>query len=107
MFLQTVCRHLDERRLVTTEVHVRGPEYVDIGMVVGFDPAPGMDLPDVREAVKAAVRAFLSPLDVSRRFLASGWPLGKAVDPMGDPHRGGVGPGGVPRQRREAGARRR
>jgi hypothetical protein len=30
LFLQTVCDYLDPRRLITTEVYVRGPEYLDV-----------------------------------------------------------------------------
>jgi len=62
LFLQAVCRHLEPRRLVTTEVHLRGPEYVPLAVSVGIDPIAGSDVAALREEVKAALRRFLSPL---------------------------------------------
>jgi predicted phage baseplate assembly protein len=82
MFLDSVCEYLDARRLVTTELHVVGPEYVDLAVSVGFDPVPGRDIPDVRERIKATVRALLSPLDLASDDPFTGWPLAKAVDPL-------------------------
>jgi hypothetical protein len=61
LFLQAVCRHLEPRRLVTTEVHLRGPEYVPLAVSVGVDPIAGSDVAALREEVKAALRRFLSP----------------------------------------------
>ena len=88
LFLHAVCRYLEPRRLVTTEVHLRGPEYVPLSVAVGFDPIAGGDVAAVREEIKAALRRFLSPLvgghpsqiasfeDPSPR----GWPLETAVE---------------------------
>ncbi|HYH79733.1 MAG TPA: putative baseplate assembly protein [Longimicrobium sp.] len=78
LFLQAVCAHLEPRRLVTTEVHLRGPEYVSLSLSVGFDTVPGVDLATVREAVKAALKAFLSPLAGGQE--GTGWPLDKPVE---------------------------
>jgi predicted phage baseplate assembly protein len=78
LFLDAVCRYLEPRRLITTEVHVRGPEYVPIWVSIGIDVVPGLDIAPVREAVKAAVRRFLSPLVGG--FEDKGWPLGKPVE---------------------------
>lgn len=81
MFLDSVCEHLDARRLVTTEVHIVGPRYVEVSLTVGFDPVPGRDVPDVRERIKATVRALLSPLDLAPGDGFDAWPLAKSVDP--------------------------
>jgi hypothetical protein len=78
LFLQAVCAHLEPRRLVTTEVHLRGPEYVPLSLSVGFDTVAGVDLATVREAVKAALKAFLSPLTGGQE--GTGWPLDKPVE---------------------------
>jgi Baseplate J-like protein len=78
LFLETVCQHLNPRRLVTTELHVRGPQYVPVWVSVGLDVLPGQDVAAVRENVKQQLRAFLSPLEGG--FEAKGWPLGKAVE---------------------------
>jgi hypothetical protein len=93
LFLDAVCSWLDPRRLITTEVHVRGPQYQQIWVSVGIEVLPGQAPPIVRQAVTAAVQAFLSPLtgglpatDASTGILTgdttatgSGWPLGNAV----------------------------
>jgi len=76
-FLQTVCTYLDPRRLVTTEVHVVGPDYQDLSVSVGFDIVPGKDVATVREALKAAIRTYLSPL--AGGPAGAGWPLQKPV----------------------------
>lgn len=78
LFLETVCQHIEPRRLLTTEVYVRGPRYVDIWVSVGFDPMPGADLSRVKPAVERAVQSFLSPFEGG--FDQTGWPLGKAVE---------------------------
>ena len=93
-FLDTVCSYLDPRRLITTEVVLRGPAYVGIWISIGIKTLPGQLNPNaVRDAVKAAVLAFLAPIvggpqqlpdDPSVLLSApqsvyKGWPLGKSV----------------------------
>ena len=85
-FLDTVCAYLDPRRLVTTEVFLRGPSYRQIWISVGINVEAGRSIAEVREAVKRRLLQFLSPLaggpeasadqsgDVDR-----GWPLRKPV----------------------------
>jgi predicted phage baseplate assembly protein len=77
-FLQAVCNWLEPRRVLTTEVHVRGPDYVGVSVSVGVDVVAGLETSTVREAVKAAVRTFLSPLAGGVSKL--GWPLDKNVE---------------------------
>ena len=93
-FLQTVCSYLDTRRLITTEVILRGPTYVGIWISIGIKTLPGQLNPGgVRDAVKAAVLAFLAPIAGGPQQLPDdpsvvlsapqsiykGWPLGKSV----------------------------
>lgn len=78
LFLETVCRHLEPRRLVTTELHVRGPAYRGVWVSVGVEVVPGRAAGPVLEAARQAVRGFLSPL--TGGFDGTGWPLGKAVE---------------------------
>jgi hypothetical protein len=78
LFLDAVCRHLEPRRLLTTEVHVHGPEYVPLSVAVGIEVVPGRDVAPVREAVKEEIRRFLSPLAGGQE--GTGWPLEKAVE---------------------------
>ncbi len=78
LFLEAVCRYLAPRRLVTTELHVRGPLYQDIWVSLGIEVVPGRDQSPVRDAVKAAVEIFVSPL--TGGFEGTGWPLDKTID---------------------------
>jgi hypothetical protein len=94
-FLNTICDYLDPRRLVTTEVVLRGPVYVPVWISVGINVVAGMAVAEVREAVGRGLREFLSPLpaggvqtleDVTTVLRApqvaerrKGWPLRKRV----------------------------
>jgi predicted phage baseplate assembly protein len=78
LFLDAICRHVNPRRLVTTEVHVRGPIYEPVWVSVGIDVVPGKDVAPVQEAVKNEIRVFLSPL--TGGFDGGGWPLNTPVD---------------------------
>jgi hypothetical protein len=85
-FLDTVCAYLDPRRLVTTEVFLRGPSYKQIWISIGVNVESGRSISEVREAVKSRLLEFLSPLvggpeaspDQSGE-VDRGWPLRKPV----------------------------
>jgi hypothetical protein len=95
LFLDTICRYLDSRRLVTTEVFLRGPVYKPIWVSVGISVVAGTAVAEVREAVKQALLQFLAPfgpgyagvLADQAAFLSTpqyadmqkGWPLRKPV----------------------------
>jgi hypothetical protein len=92
-FLDAICRYLDPRRLVTTEVVLRGPDYRGIWISIGVKVAAGSNDSEVREAVERDIRAFLAPTAGGQQTLpddpavllgggatsAGGWKLGKAV----------------------------
>jgi hypothetical protein len=93
-FFDALCRQLDPRRLVTTELVVRGPDYVGIWISVGIEIAGGHGAAEVVAAVSARLTAFLSPLPPPGTSLdtllpalfgaepdpaSTGWPLGRAV----------------------------
>lgn len=78
LFLETVCAWLAPRRLVTTELHVRGPSYVPVWASVGIEVVPGREAAPVREAVAQRLERFLSAL--TGGFEEQGWPLGHDVD---------------------------
>ena len=61
-FLETLCRYLEPRRLVTTEVVLHGPAYVGLWLSVGIKVAGGHSISETVEGVKARLRSFLSPL---------------------------------------------
>ena len=64
-FLDTVCDYLDPRRLVTTELFLRGPTYKTIWISVGIQVAGGLSPGPVCAAVQQALHDFLSPLPAS------------------------------------------
>lgn len=61
-FLETVCDHLQPRRLITTELYVRGPQYVDIWISVAVKILKGFATGSVRESIRQELFRFLSPL---------------------------------------------
>jgi hypothetical protein len=96
--LGAVAAWLEPRRLVTTELVLRGPIYVPIQISIAIEVVAGVAQAEVTGAVKAAVLQFLSPLpppgtellDDRVAVLSSpqqaaaqrGWPLGKAVSAL-------------------------
>jgi Baseplate J-like protein len=90
--LDALCRHLDPRRLVTTELVLRGPEYVPIWLSLGISVVGGFSIPEVRDQVKQRLLEYLAPArDVERAAeegvsaltnpgMEHGWPLRKAVN---------------------------
>jgi len=79
LFLEAVCRHLEPRRLVTTELFLSGPEYRDLYVSAGVDVVPGQEQGPVLDRVENEIRRFLSPL--AGGFDQRGWPLEKTVEP--------------------------
>ena len=84
-FLDAICRHLEPRRLVTTELFVRGPAYVPVWVSVGIETRSDRSIAEIRDAVRAALTAFVSPLPATGRavppfaHLETGWPLAYPV----------------------------
>jgi predicted phage baseplate assembly protein len=89
--LTSVCAWLEPRRLLTTQLFVRGPQWVPVVVSVGVALAPGEVREEVETAVRTALLRHLSALDGGLRPTASelavettgaspqGWPLGAAV----------------------------
>ncbi|GAB3866184.1 hypothetical protein GCM10028801_38120 [Nocardioides maradonensis] len=92
-FLNAVCDWLAPRRLVTTELHVRGPIYRQLFVSIAIVTLPGQVPSIVEQAVTDAVETFLSPLHgglptsaqadgllgVPDPATGTGWPLGVDV----------------------------
>jgi hypothetical protein len=98
-FLDTIATWLEPRRLVTTEVFIRGPEYVPIWVSAGIVTLPGRVREVVQRDVLNAIRDYLSPLTggpppdnqltleaaclstnaTSSGAAGTGWPLGMDV----------------------------
>lgn len=95
IFLDTICRYLDPRRLVTTQLILRGPVYKPVWVSVGINVVAGSSIAEVREAVKTGLLDFLAPLRQSQAaqldnqaaflqtpqyaYMQKGWPLRKPV----------------------------
>jgi predicted phage baseplate assembly protein len=92
LFLNALCRHLDPRRLVSTELVLRGPDYKGIWISVGIETASGFSVSEVVEAVKLRLRNRLAPVGPNggaprdaplftppTADPARGWPLRTAV----------------------------
>lgn len=62
LFLDAICRHLDPRRLVTTELIVTGPVYRPLWISVGIDVASGYAIAEVTQAVTRRLRQVLAPV---------------------------------------------
>ncbi|MEQ9495390.1 MAG: putative baseplate assembly protein [Deltaproteobacteria bacterium] len=71
--LRAVCRYLDRRRLVTTELFVRAPRYRDVRVEVDVVVRRDADLASVRAAVEARLFEHFHPLE------AGGWPFGRTI----------------------------
>jgi len=60
--LREVARKLDEHRLITTEVHVKGPRYFAVHVTVKVAAKEYASFGQVRTNIDLALRRFLSPL---------------------------------------------
>jgi predicted phage baseplate assembly protein len=78
IFLKKVCDYLDDRRLVTTEIYVRGPDYVPVYISVGIEIRAGHFRDKVREAVTKRLNEYLSALPPGGPESA-GWPINKGL----------------------------
>lgn len=76
--LEAVKRRLEEARLVTQEVFVKGPEYRDASITVILAGRPD-DPAGARASVSSALRSLLHPL--TGGFDGHGWPFGGAISP--------------------------
>lgn len=78
LFLQTICDYLEPRRLITTEVYVRGPVYLAVYVTVGIQAQAGYFVDVVKQSVTARLYEYLSALP-SGGSDGAGWPLGKRL----------------------------
>lgn len=76
--LRRVCRWLDARRLITTELYVIPPTYRPIAVSARVQVKPGHGINAVRQWVELALRQLLAPLPPYGPD-GGGWPLGRRV----------------------------
>jgi hypothetical protein len=76
--LRAICEWLEPRRLITTELHVTGPRYTEVGEIsVRLSVRPEYDLRTVAEAASTALTSFLHPLHGG--IDGTGWPFGEDI----------------------------
>lgn len=78
LFLRRVCEHLDVRRLVTTEIYVRGPEYLSVYISVGVQVRAGFFIDQVKQDAERQLQIYLSSLPPGGPD-GTGWPLNKGL----------------------------
>ncbi len=74
-FLATVHEHLDQHRLLTTEIHVVGPGYVKVMVHAVVVRQPGIRINE--ERVIEELNSFLRPFNDASG--SQGWPFGRTV----------------------------
>lgn len=76
--LRAICRFLEPRRLITTELHVIGPRYAQITKLVGrIAVRPDHDLGVVANGVYEALVRFLHPIEGGED--GTGWRVGEHI----------------------------
>jgi hypothetical protein len=78
LFLRRVCDHLEPRRLITTEIHVRGPTYVGISVSAGLRIREGHFRDTVINAARRRLEEYLSALPPGGPD-REGWPLNRRL----------------------------
>ena len=78
-FLQTVLRHLDQHRLITTSIIVISPKYEKVTISCNIYIKKGKSPKDIIELTKKKLDRFLSPMKGGPD--GTGWPFGRAAYP--------------------------
>ena len=78
-FVRTVCRHLDRHRILTTRVHVIGPEYVGVGVSATVRLHTQFGQAETLARVRRSLDNFLRPLPAEDDPDGEGWPFGRTV----------------------------
>jgi Baseplate J-like protein len=75
--ITAVNNYLTPRLLLTTRLHVIGPQFLTVGITTTVVPLPDAEEAPLKQAVVDAVKKFLNPL--SGGDDADGWPFGRNV----------------------------
>ena len=76
--IKAVAQHLNQKRLITTELYVVGPRYKDISALqVNLSIGADYDLKAVKDAVQTRLLKFFHPVTGGRQN--SGWPFGEDI----------------------------
>ena len=76
-FLEKVYKHLDDHRLLTTELFVRFPGWTKVSIKANVTVKPQFDENKINEEIKKELNRFLDPVKGGTE--AKGWPFGRPV----------------------------
>jgi hypothetical protein len=74
--IDALFQFLDERRILTTRIHVAGPIYAPVATELVIARMPDVLEDDLRSLAEQALRSFLTPV---RSDQSNGWPFGRDV----------------------------
>ncbi|MCH8988032.1 MAG: putative baseplate assembly protein [Chloroflexi bacterium] len=74
---ELVCRYLDQRRLITSQVRVMGPLYHDLSVLINVRTKDDADLLEVKEAISDRLAKYFHPLEGG--LDRQGWQFGRNV----------------------------
>jgi len=76
-FIKAVCNHLDKHRLITTNLDVVSPEYVEVSVDAEVVIKPRNDVEKMKDKIVGALKKFLNPLKGGPD--SQGWQFGRSV----------------------------
>jgi hypothetical protein len=76
---QDLKRFLDQRRLITTRLHVVEPSFVTITLAATLYLQDSAKPPDVRREAERQIHAFFAPLDSEEFWQGQGYPFGADI----------------------------
>ena len=79
-FLATIKNYVESRRVVTTNVNVIGPEYVEVRVSGQVFLKKRVSESDTRESINRALSEFFDPVS-GGPVAGQGWPFGRSIFP--------------------------
>lgn len=76
---EALFKFLDQRRLLTTRLHIVEPNYVTIALEVELVIEDGAQAEKVKTQAEAEVKMFFDPLESGKYWQGKGWPFGRSV----------------------------
>lgn len=76
---QTLLDFLNDRKLLTTRLHIIEPEYVSLTITAELVLQDGAKAENVKEQAKKEVEMFFEPLKSQKYWQGQGWPFGRNV----------------------------
>jgi hypothetical protein len=76
---ESLFNFLDQRRLLTTRIHIVEPEYVSIVLEVELVLEDGAQAESVKTQAQTEVEIFFDPLNSGKYWQGQGWPFGRSV----------------------------